>query len=561
MERSDFKLIKISMIGRSFNRILFKNACAKIERRGSMRVSQFAFMSTGRKRTEFSVDRSGLIGNPDAIPTQEENRQALFLAEQGFGSKDDEKAEDDDVDYIPPSNKEEMSELAKDLHAYISVKGPISIHDYMLQCSNHFVHGYYQTSASKIGSGGDFITAPEMSQLFGEMIGMWCISHWMSLGKPKTIDLIEMGPGKGTLMNDILNVAKKFPDFHNAIRVNFVELSDTMRNKQKKALGCIPTYDHNDQSLNTDANAKKDDVKTGIKKMISANGVPVTWYYSLAQVPETPNTPSLCIAQEFLDAFPIHQFEYRNGNWKERLVDKCNSNDKDKPYHFKNVLSPGSTPATKALLQGANISMNDNFNDSSHDSDGNSNSSSSSDNDNKQANRHQDGECLEVSPLALATCEAVAMKLCRTGGAGLFIDYGENYTQSDTLRGFKSHKQVNSLSEPGIVDITADVDFAACARAAVKRGAIALGAIPQGEFLVRMGIVERVQSLINSKNMTDENAIKILSSLRQLIDNRDMGKRFKVLALYDGKTNATATYNGNSNSNILNTIGFPPVTL
>ena len=77
--------------------------------------------------------------------------------------------------------------------------------------------GYYMKK-NPFGKEGDFITAPEMSQLFGEMIGMWCMSHWMSLGKPKTIDLLELGPGKGTLMKDILSVAKKFPDFHSDTR-------------------------------------------------------------------------------------------------------------------------------------------------------------------------------------------------------------------------------------------------------------------------------------------------------------------------------------------------------
>jgi NADH dehydrogenase [ubiquinone] 1 alpha subcomplex assembly factor 7 len=163
------------------------------------------------------------------------------------------------------------------------------------------------------------------------------------------------------------------------------------------------------------------------------------------------------------------------------------------------------------------------------------------------ASTHQDGEGIEVAPLALATCENIANRLCKNGGAALLVDYGENFTPSDTLRGFKQHKQVSALSKPGETDITADVDFAACARAAAKRGAVAVGAIPQGEFLVRMGIVDRVQALISQPHVTDEKAYQILASLRQLIDGNDMGSRFKVLALYDPRVSQ------------INTIGFPDV--
>ena len=505
----------------------------------------------GGRQTEFSVDRSGLMSGPDTAQqplqqTLEESKQALFRVEQGLSATPEDAGARGELDWGVddarpnepiPANKEQMSELAKDLQAYIGMRGPISLHDYMLQASNHLIHGYYQTEAEKIGSKGDFITAPEMSQLFGEMIGMWCISHWMALGRPATIDLLELGPGKGTLMRDILQVAAKFPDFHSAIRVHFVELSDEMRDLQQTALGCKTGGDveESDAAAATATAAKENDDEAaagdakekvvptmeevlGVKSMTSSGGVPVKWYYSLAQVPEETGVASLTIAQEFLDAFPVHQFEYRQGLWRERLVDICRDESSDE--HFKLVLSPSETPAVKALLKGA-ADMG--------------------------ASTHQDGEGIEVAPLALATCENIANRLCKNGGAALLVDYGENFTPSDTLRGFKQHKQVSALSKPGETDITADVDFAACARAAAKRGAVAVGAIPQGEFLVRMGIVDRVQALISQPHVSDEKAYQILASLRQLIDGNDMGSRFKVLALYDPRVSQ------------INTIGFPDV--
>ncbi len=488
-------------------------------------ISSSNFLASGgKKRQEFSVDRSGLLGGGDALPSQEQNKQALFLAEQGFNiaEEDGDWGVDDAQPNVPiPPNKEEMTELAKDLQAYIAVRGPISVHDFMLQSSNHLIHGYYQTTADKIGKEGDFITAPEMSQLFGEMIGMWCMSHWMSLGKPKTIDLLELGPGKGTLMKDILSVAKKFPDFHKAIRVHLVELSETMRGLQRDALGCTSvssTGMKDEIKPESDLTDSPSKIK-GVDSSTTSDGLPISWYYSLTQVPEEKSVATLAISQEFLDAFPVHQFEYRNGSWRERLVDICRDAGSDE--HFRIVLSPSETPAVKALLRGA-VGMS-------------------------ESQKHNEGECLEVAPLALATCETIANRLCRGGGAALLVDYGENYTQADTLRGFRQHKQVSALSVPGVADITADVDFAACARAAAKRGAVAIGGIPQGEFLVRMGVVDRVQALINQPSVTDEKAIQILASLRQLVDSNDMGSRFKVLGLFDPRIH-------------INTIGFPSVS-
>ena len=443
-----------------------------------------------------------------------DSKEALFRLENGLEGTpeifDNAKSEN-----IHP-NKEAMSVLGEDLQTYIGVRGPISVYDYMLQCSNHFVHGYYQTSLSKIGAQGDFVTAPEMSQLFGEMVGMWCLSQWMSLGKPERISLVEMGPGKGTLMQDILNVAIKFPRFHAALHVHMVELSDSMRSVQRAALGCPePAPKTVKSNLKQTANAEEI-LQDGATPLQSRDGVPVSWHYALQQVPEDKEVPILAIGQEFLDAFPVHQFVYDGGGWKEKLVDVCRSAESN--YHFRFVLSPTSTPATRALLGAVG--------------------------DNSTSVGHREGDTLEISPIGLATCESLGARICRTGGAALFIDYGENYTQGDTLRGFRKHQLVSPLSMPGVTDITADVDFSACARAAAKRGAVALGAIPQGEFLIRMGVVDRAQQLIEANATSDDDALRLLKSLKRLVDVNDMGMRFKVLTFMDPRRE-------------LNTIGFP----
>ena len=179
----------------------------------------------------FSVDRTGLLG---------------------------QLGEDEDPtlgDGLVMEGKEEPTELAKDLSSYIKMKGPITVHDYMAQAANHSLYGYYQHKLEKIGTGGDFITAPEISQLFGEMVGIWCVSVWMSLGKPKKVNLVEMGPGKGTLMKDILKVVNRFPAFNDAVQVNMVELSATMRGLQYKAL-VNPDRD-SDKDKDTNTNTQK----------------------------------------------------------------------------------------------------------------------------------------------------------------------------------------------------------------------------------------------------------------------------------------------------------------
>ena len=169
----------------------------------------------------FSVDRSGLIGvNSEYDPASDESIHNAITP-------------------IPHNaNKEDLTELALDMQSYIQMRGPISLHDFIVQGSNNLIHGYYQNDREKIGKEGDFITAPEMSPLFGEMIGMWCLSQWMSMGRPARLNLIEMGPGKGTLMKHILQVAELDPAFKAAINVHMVELSETMRKMQRSALQC-----------------------------------------------------------------------------------------------------------------------------------------------------------------------------------------------------------------------------------------------------------------------------------------------------------------------------------
>ena len=421
---------------------------------------------------------------------------------------------DDDLHAVLSNkNKEPLSPLGRDMLSLIKIRGPISMHDFMAQASNHALHGYYQhnSGGEKIGAGGDFVTAPEISQLFGEMIGIWCLSTWQALGEPKEITLVELGPGKGTLMKDILRVAAKFPRFKSAVNIHLVELSETMRSLQREALSC--------------GGAKPAQSQSGVVEMQSALGVRISWCHMLQQVPEKAGVPSLVIGQEFLDAFPVHQFVYTKTGWREKLVD-IDTTDAS-PFFFRLVLSNNATPAVQALLmKGAKSPISGLAKSLSP-------VSPVTDQRGHIPAELQENDGVEICPLALATCEDIAKRIARNRGAALLIDYGEDFTQSDSLRAFKKHKQVNLLSEPGVADITADVDFSACSRSAQRYGAAVYPVIGQGEFLQRMGIMERVEKLIEAETTSDDQASKIVASLRSLVDEKEMGKRFKVLAFTD----------------------------
>ncbi len=160
-------------------------------------------------------------------------------------------------------------------------------------------HGYYRR-ADPFGRDGDFITAPEISQIFGELIGFWVIEMWQVLGSPAQASLVELGPGRGTLMTDALRAAKVVPEFLEAISVHLVETSPVLRKAQKNQLS--------DYSP--------------------------TWHDSVATLPDMPN---FIIANEFFDALPIHQFRYTDVGWREVLVGLGNE-------ELDLMISPRETP-------------------------------------------------------------------------------------------------------------------------------------------------------------------------------------------------------------------------
>src|SRR5207244_2238763 len=144
----------------------------------------------------------------------------------------------------------EASPLLAILRARIEREGPLPVDAYMRVCLAHPEHGYWR-SAESIGTGGDFITAPEISQVFGELIGLWCVVVWQSMGSPAPLCLVELGPGRGTLMRDALRAAQSVPSFLAAITVHLIETSAPLRAMQQQTLGSNPVVslsNHGDAS-------------------------------------------------------------------------------------------------------------------------------------------------------------------------------------------------------------------------------------------------------------------------------------------------------------------------
>lgn len=165
----------------------------------------------------------------------------------------------------------------------IRKNGPMDLGRYMELCLSHPEHGYYMTR-DPFGVAGDFTTAPEISQLFGEMIGAWLADLWIRMGSPTQFLLVECGPGRGTLMADIMRATKNVPGFHDAAKIHLMEMSPALREIQKQKLEIYDTR----------------------------------WIDGLRQLP--PLLPVLLVANEFLDALPVRQLVRDNGNWGERCV-------------------------------------------------------------------------------------------------------------------------------------------------------------------------------------------------------------------------------------------------
>jgi NADH dehydrogenase [ubiquinone] 1 alpha subcomplex assembly factor 7 len=205
---------------------------------------------------------------------------------------------------------DEQAALEAEIRRRIAVSGPMSVAQYMAVCLSDPKYGYYMRR-DPLGARGDFITAPEISQMFGELIGLWAIAVWKLMGEPESVRLIELGPGRGTMMVDALRAAYAMPGFRKAVAVHFVEISPSLEERQRRAL-------------------------SGVE-------MPAEWHKSLDQVPPGP---AIILANEFFDALPVQQAVMCVDGWHERVVklDEAGnlqfSNARDPIPLFEQMLPP-----------------------------------------------------------------------------------------------------------------------------------------------------------------------------------------------------------------------------
>lgn len=185
-----------------------------------------------------------------------------------------------------------VSTLKARLAREIALTGPMTVADYVTRCLHDPQDGYYATRPA-LGEGGDFITAPLISQMFGELLGLWAIEVWQGLGAPERIRLVEVGPGDGTLISDALRAARLVPDFLQAIDLILIEPSAPLRGEQARRL--------------------------------ADSDVHPRWVRDLTRV-ET-DAPVILIANEVLDCLPARQFVKTEGGWAERRVGVTDDND------------------------------------------------------------------------------------------------------------------------------------------------------------------------------------------------------------------------------------------
>ena len=293
----------------------------------------------------------------------------------------------------------------------------------------------------------DFTTSPEISQIFGELLGAWAAVMWQSMGAPDPVILAEVGPGRGTLMADALRLAQRVaPGFARALRLHLVETSPRLREAQAAALRpyAEPEWHGCAESL--------------------------------------PDGPLILLANEFLDALPIRQFQRGADGWLERHVEDG-----------RPALHPSESPPGPAGLREIPV-----------------------------------GGWIESCMPAIGFVSWLSRRLAAQGGAALLLDYGPGEPgHGDTLQALKDGAPADPFGPAGEADLTAHVDFPALREAA--GGVRVYGPMPQGRFLSALGLFARASQLARAQPVGQGGAL--VEAAHRLADPARMGRLFKAMAL------------------------------
>jgi NADH dehydrogenase [ubiquinone] 1 alpha subcomplex assembly factor 7 len=350
----------------------------------------------------------------------------------------------------------EETPLAARLRGRIARDGPISVHDYMQACLSDRRAGYY-ARRQPIGRDGDFVTAPEVSQMFGELLGVWAASMWHVMGEPASVVIAELGPGRGTLMEDALRLFRRVPGLLDSASIALVESSPVLREVQRQTLRSSPA--------------------------------PLQW---CERIEDLPQGPLILIANEFIDALPVRQFVRERGTWRER----CIALD-DKGGFGICAGAPVELDALPASLRDADAA---------------------------------DGAIIETRPAADKLVAALAARAKDAPVAALLVDYGHAESGfGETLQAVRQHRFADPLAAPGEADLTAHVDFAALKATATEFGFATHGPMPQGEFLLKLGLEARCERL--KQNASPQQGAALVAGAARLADPRQMGLLFKMLVL------------------------------
>lgn len=373
--------------------------------------------------------------------------------------------------------------LKSKLVELIRLRGPLTVADYMKIVLTNPSSGFYMNE-DVFGVKGHFTTNPEISQMFGEVLGAWLVQEWHRFGCPKPLRLVEFGPGRGTLMTDLIRTISSLErTASNSIQVRLIEMSPKLQEIQ-----------HQNFAKNF-----------GKSKIVDK----VDWFTHIDGIAEDREGFNAYIAHEFFDSLPIHKFirDPKSKQWRELLVD-YNQNEELR-------LCIASQPSLSSRLL-----IPENF----------------------------QGDHIEVCPQAALQLERVTKQLnASKRGCMLICDYGfedqSDYSKDeklsrvssikpiisnrDTFRAFKDHDSWPPLSDPGEADLTADVDFGYL-KNHLKDKAVMFGSISQRNFLLQCGLRARLDVLMEKAN--EEEKEDLISGAELMTE--DMGDRYKFLALY-----------------------------
>ncbi|GJJ08348.1 hypothetical protein Clacol_002559 [Clathrus columnatus] len=395
-----------------------------------------------------------------------------------------------------------MTPIEKIVFDSIKASGPIPVSTYMQLCLSHPEEGYYtkmrEGTKDIFGKNGDFITSPEISQVFGEMISLWLLSMWNQPdvnGQFTTFRVLELGPGRGTMISDLVHTYSNWPSVINAMTgIHLVETSSFMRLLQAKNIQFPKDKLH--------------------------------WYDSIEDIPPAAdNEFTMVIAHEFFDALPIsilQEGRYSNhslittlvknpNGYREILVDLVEKPVGQSPQqNLKFVVSQEQTLRSEFLARLSNRYSN-----------------------------LPDGTRIEVSAAAWRIAHKIGEIVGRSKqdtseipkGAALVIDYGDEHVFNGSFRAFKKHGITNVFDQPGYCDLTANVDFTLLKEAA-RDVAKTYGTIDQATFLTRMGISLRLERML--QHVTDHaRRLELQKAVGRLIDTsgQGMGGVYKVMGI------------------------------